>query len=79
MEIIHDTLEIVILIISSLGAVVVAWGVIEAIKAFVLIKFKPGVKDAVSASEAIGILSIIVVIRTILSYFLRMELRQGDH
>lgn len=82
-------------------------GVIEAIKAFVFIKFKPKEKAAVSASEAIrqrlgahlllgleifiaadiistvvsptwekiGILFVIVVIRTILSYFLRIELK----
>jgi len=53
MKIAHDILEIVILIISALGALVVAWGVIEAINSFVLIKFKTHKKDAVSASEEI--------------------------
>lgn len=108
MKIIHDILEIVILIISGFGAIVVAWGVVESIKAFVLIKIKPKEKDAVSASEAVrqrlgahlllgleifiaadiistavsptwekvGILSVIVIIRTILSYFLRIELKK---
>jgi uncharacterized membrane protein len=110
MKIAHDILGIVILIISALGALVVTWGVIEAIKSFVLIKFKPREKDAVSASEEIrqrlgahlllgleifiaadiistvvsptwekvGILSVIVIIRTILSYFLRIELKRED-
>jgi uncharacterized membrane protein len=108
MEIVHYILEVVVLIISGLGVVVVTWGVIEAIKAFVLLKFKPGEKDPVSASEAIrqrlgthlllgleifiaadiissvespswekvGILAAIVAIRTVLSYFLRVELKQ---
>ncbi|MFW6136638.1 MAG: DUF1622 domain-containing protein [Candidatus Aminicenantaceae bacterium] len=109
MNIIHDILEIIILVISGLGALVVAWGVGEAIKSFAVNKFKTGEKSGVSANEEIrqhlgshlllgleifigadiistvvspswekaGILSIIVVIRTILSYFLRMELSQG--
>lgn len=111
MERVHDTLEVVVVIISVLGAVVVAWGVIETIKSFVLLKFKPGGQDAVSASESIrqhlgahlllgleifigadiistvvsptwekvGILSIIVVIRTVLSYFLESELRHKNY
>ena len=110
MNLIHEIFEIVILIISGLGTVVITWGVIEAIKSFVILKFKRDEKDAVSASEAVrqrlgahlllgleifiaadiistvvsptwekvGILSIIVIIRTVLSYFLRLELGQGD-
>jgi uncharacterized membrane protein len=109
MQIVHDTLEIVVLIVSVLGAVVVVWGVIEAIKSFVLMKFKPSDEDPIAASEAVrqglgahlllgleifiaadiistvvsptwekvGILSVIVIIRTILSYFLEKELSQG--
>ncbi len=110
MQIIHDTLEIVIVIISALGAIVVIWGVMEAIKSFVRIKFKPSDEDPITASEAVrhglgahlllgleifiaadiistvvsptwdkvGILAVIVIIRTILSYFLEKELKQGD-
>jgi uncharacterized membrane protein len=108
MEIVHYILEIVVLIISGLGVVVVTWGVIESIKAFIFLKFRPHEKDPVSASEAIrqrlgthlllgleifiaadiissvespswekvGILAAIVGIRTVLSYFLRVELKQ---
>ncbi len=109
MQIVHDSLEVVIVIISALGAMVVMWGVIEAIKSFVRIKFKPSDEDPIAASEAVrqglgahlllgleifiaadiistvvsptwdkvGILSVIVIIRTILSYFLEKELREG--
>lgn len=109
MGMIHDVLQIVILTISGLGTVVVSWGVIEAIVAFIPLKFAPSKKDAVLESEAIrqrlgahlllgleifiaadiissavspgwdkvGILASIVGVRTVLSYFLRMEFRQG--
>ncbi len=109
MEMVQNILRVVILIASGLGAVVVVWGVIEAITAFVGLKFSSAKKDAVSESEAIrqrlgahlllgleifiaadiisspvspswekvGILVSIVGVRTVLSYFLRMEVKQG--
>ncbi len=109
MEIIHSILEAVILTISGLGAVVVVWGVIEAIVAFFSLKFASAKEDAVSRSETIrqrlgahlllgleifiaadiissavspswekvGMLAAIVGVRTVLSYFLRMEVKQG--
>ncbi len=108
MELLHDILEIVVHIISGLGAVVVIWGVIESMKAFVLLKFNHGEQEAVPASEAVrqrlgahlllgleifiaadiissvvspswekvGILAAIVAIRTVLSYFLTIELKE---
>jgi len=108
-EIIHNVLQVVILTVSGLGAAVVVWGVIEAIVAFIRLKFASAKEDAVSQSETIrqhlgahlllgleifiaadiissavspswekvGILVAIVGVRTILSYFLRMELKQG--
>jgi len=109
MQIIHDILQVVILSISGLGAAVVVWGVIEAVVAFVVLKFSSTKEDAVSKSESIrqrlgahlllgleifiaadiissavspswekvGILVTIVGVRTVLSFFLRMELKQG--
>ena len=109
MEIIHNILQVVILTISGLGAAVVVWGVIEAIVAFIGLKFSSAKEDPVSKSETIrqrlgahlllgleifiaadiissavspswekvGMLVTIVGVRTILSYFLRMELKQG--
>ena len=109
MEIIHNVLQVVILTVSGLGAVVVVWGVIEAIVAFITLKFSSAKEDPVSKSETIrqhlgahlllgleifiaadiissavspswekvGILAAIVGVRTVLSYFLRMELKQG--
>ena len=109
MEIIHNVLQVVILTVSGLGAAVVVWGVIEAIVAFIALKFSSAKEDSVSKSETIrqhlgahlllgleifiaadiissavspswekvGILAAIVGVRTVLSYFLRMELKQG--
>jgi uncharacterized membrane protein len=109
MEAIHDILQVVILTVSGLGTVVVVWGVIESIVAFLGLKFSFAGADAVSRSETIrqrlgahlllgleifiaadiissavspswekvGILVSIVGVRTVLSYFLRMELKQG--
>ena len=109
MEIIHNVLQVVILTVSGLGAAVVVWGVIEAIVAFVSLKFSYTKEDPVSKSETIrqhlgahlllgleifiaadiissavspswekvGMLVTIVGVRTVLSYFLRMELKQG--
>ncbi|MGC2422999.1 MAG: DUF1622 domain-containing protein [Nitrospirota bacterium] len=107
----QNVLQVVILTISGLGAMVVVWGVIEAIVAFVGLKFSSVKEDAVSKSEVIrqhlgahlllgleifiaadiissaispswekvGILVSIVGVRTVLSYFLRMELKQGTY
>jgi len=109
MEIIHNVLQVVILTVSGLGAAVVVWGVIEAIVAFIALKFSSSKEDPVAKSETIrqhlgahlllgleifiaadiissavspswekvGILVAIVGVRTVLSYFLRMELKQG--
>lgn len=109
MDIVHRSLEIVILTVSGLGTAVVVWGVAEAIVAFIGLKFSAAEKDAVSKSESIrqrlgahlllgleifiaadiissavspswekvGILASIVGVRTVLSYFLRMEVKQG--
>lgn len=109
METVQYILQAVVLTVSGLGAAVVVWGVIEAIAAFVGLKFSSGKKDAVSESESIrqrlgahlllgleifiaadiitsavspswekvGILVSIVGVRTVLSYFLRMEVKQG--
>jgi uncharacterized membrane protein len=111
METVHEILEKIILIVSGLGAIVVIWGVIEAIKSFIVMKFARGEKEAVAESETIrqrlgahlllgleifiaadiistvitptwekvGILAVIVAIRTVLSYFLRIELKEGIH
>jgi len=108
-EIIHNVLQVVILTVSGLGAAVVVWGVLEAIVAFIALKFSTAKEDPVSKSETIrqhlgahlllgleifiaadiissavspswekvGILVAIVGVRTVLSYFLRMELKQG--
>jgi uncharacterized membrane protein len=109
LEIIHNILQVVVLTISGIGTAVVVWGVIEAIVAFVRLKFSAAKENAVSQSEAIrqrlgahlllgleifiaadiissavspswekvGMLAAIVGVRTVLSYFLRMELKQG--
>ena len=109
MELIHNILEAVILTISGLGAVVVIWGVIEAMVAFFRLKFSSVKEEAVPKSETIrqrlgahlllgleifiaadiisssvspswekvGILASIVGVRTVLSYFLRIEVKQG--
>ncbi len=53
METVQTILGVVILIVSGLGAVVVVWGVLEAITAFVGLKFSSARKDAVSESETI--------------------------
>jgi uncharacterized membrane protein len=108
-KIIQDILTVVILTVSGLGAVVVVWGVFEAVAVFVAQKFVSEKKDVVSESEAnrqrlgahlllgleifiaadiissavspswekVGILASIVGVRTVLSYFLRMEVKQG--
>ncbi|MHB8880137.1 MAG: DUF1622 domain-containing protein [Thermodesulfovibrionales bacterium] len=111
METVHNILQAVILTISGMGAVIVVWGVIEALAAFIGLKFSSVKEDPVSKSESIrqrlgahlllgleifiaadiissavspswekvGILVSVVGVRTVLSYFLRMELKQGMH
>ena len=108
MDILHQVLTVIVLLISGAGAVVVIWGVIEAVKAFFILKIRIEEVKAVSVSESIrqrlgahlllgleifiaadiissavsptwekvGILAATVGIRTILSYFLRMEVRE---
>lgn len=98
-----------VLSISLLGALIVIWGIVEAVVAFMGMKFAKARKDQISGSEGIrqrlgarllqgleifitadiissvasatwekvGILGAIVAIRAVLSYFLRMELKQG--
>ncbi|MBI4290960.1 MAG: DUF1622 domain-containing protein [Betaproteobacteria bacterium] len=97
-------------IISVLGALVVIWGVLEAMIGFLRTKVWTRIPDQIRESEAIrqrlgahlllgleifiaadiissvvspswdkvGILAAIVAIRTVLSYFLRRELRQTN-
>jgi len=109
MQFIHNILPDVTLAISLLGALIVIWGIIEAVVAFLAMKVARGKKDAIQESEFIrqrlgahlllgleifiaadiissvaspswdkvGILAAIVGIRTVLSYFLRMEMKQG--
>ena len=94
--------------ISLLGALVVIWGVVEAMIRFLRVKVRARISDHVRESEAIrqqlgahlllgleifiaadiissvvspswdkvGILAAIVAIRTVLSFFLRREVRQ---
>ena len=108
MDILHQVLAVIVLLISGAGAVVVIWGVIESVKAFFILKIRIEEVKAVSVSESIrqrlgahlllgleifiaadiissavsptwekvGILAATVGIRTILSYFLRMEVRE---
>jgi uncharacterized membrane protein len=52
-ETIHSILQVVVLTISGLGAAVVVWGVIEAIVAFIGLKFSSAKEDPVSKSEII--------------------------
>jgi len=108
MDLLHQVLTVIVLLISGAGAVVVIWGVVEAVKAFFVLKIRIEEVKAVSVSESIrqrlgahlllgleifiaadiissavsptwekvGILAATVGIRTILSYFLRMEVRE---
>ena len=110
METLNKIIQPITMIISALGAVVVLWGVVEAIVGFLLLKFSTEKKNYVSGNEAIrqrlgahlllgleifiaadiissivspswnkvGILAAIVAIRTVLSSFLRMEVRQSQ-
>ena len=108
MEAINSIVLIVNLSISILGAVVVVWGVLEAIAGFVRLKLSVAKDRQITESEGIrqrlgahlllgleifiaadiissvvspswqkvGILAAIVAVRTVLSYFLRMEVKQ---
>lgn len=110
MKALHGAIEYVALLISALGAVVVFWGVAEAIASFLRMKV-PSVRLETQIAESerirqrlgahlllgleifiggdilssvvspswqkVGMLAAIVAIRTVLSYYLRLELRQG--
>jgi len=108
MEILSNIVQVVYTTISVLGAMVVIYGVIEAIISFLKLKLSAENKNYISENEAIrqrlgahlllgleifiaadiissvvspswgkvGILAAIVAIRTVLSYFLRMEVKQ---
>jgi uncharacterized membrane protein len=108
MEILSNIVQVVYTAISVLGAMVVIYGVMEAIISFLMLKVSKEKKNHISENEAIrqrlgahlllgleifiaadiissvvspswdkvGILAAIVAIRTVLSYFLRMEVKQ---
>lgn len=108
MEILSSVVQIICTTISVLGALIVIYGVVEAIISFVRQKLSAEKKDQITENEAIrqrmgahlllgleifiaadiissvvspnwskvGILAAIVAIRTVLSYFLRMEVKQ---
>jgi uncharacterized membrane protein len=109
MDRMQQVLQAVVLVISALGTMVVCWGVIESVVAFLRLKLPPSAGNAVAASESVrqrlgahlllgleifiaadiitsvlspswekvGILVAIVGVRTVLSYFLRMEVKQS--
>ena len=108
MERVHQAVEIVVVVISIMGAVITIWGVLEAVIGFLSLKLYRAGKDEIAVSEflrqklgahlllgleifiaadvissvvsptwnKVGLLAAIVAIRTVLSYFLRMEVRQ---
>jgi len=108
MEILSSVVQLICTTISVLGALIVIYGVVEAIISFVRQKLSAEKKDQITENEAIrqrmgahlllgleifiaadiissvvspnwskvGILAAIVAIRTVLSYFLRMEVKQ---
>jgi len=108
MELLDWVVRIIYLSISVLGALVVIWGVLEAMIRFLRAKVSARVSDQIRENEAIrqqlgahlllgleifiaadiissvvspswdkvGILAAIVAIRTVLSFFLRREVRQ---
>ncbi len=109
MDTMQQLLQAIVLGISVLGALVVCWGVVESVVAFLRLKVTGAAQNAVAASETVrqrlgahlllgleifiaadiitsvlspswekvGILVAIVGVRTVLSYFLRMEVKQG--
>ena len=108
MDTVNQVVVVVSIAISTLGGLIVVWGVIEAVASFLKSKVAAGNADSMGASEAIrqrlgaylllglevfiagdiitsvvspswekvGLLAAIVAIRTVLSYFLRMEVKQ---
>ncbi len=108
METLGTVIQGVCTVISVMGALVVVYGVAEAIASFLKLKSSGKGKDHIAENEAIrqrlgahlllgleifiaadiissvvspswdkvGILAAIVAIRTVLSYFLRMEVKQ---
>lgn len=110
METLGNVIQVVCTVISVMGALVVIYGVVEAIISFLKLKVSAEKKNQISENEAIrqrlgahlllgleifiaadiissvvspswdkvGILAAIVAIRTVLSYFLRMEVRQTN-
>ena len=111
METITQSVRMVYVTISILGAIVVIWGALEAFISFLFLKAASAKKNPISENEiirqrlgahlllgleifiagdiissvvspswqGIGILAAIIAIRTVLSYFLRMEVRQTQH
>lgn len=110
MEILSEIVQLTCTVINVLGAIVVIYGIIEAVVSFARQKLSAEKKNKVSENDAIrqclgahlllgleifiaadiissvvspnwskvGILAAIVAIRTVLSYFLRMEVRQAQ-
>jgi len=110
METITQSVRVVYVILSILGAIVVIWGALEAFISFLFLKATTVKKNPISENEVIrqrlgahlllgleifiagdiissvvsptwqgvGILAAIVAIRTVLSYFLRMEVRHSQ-
>ena len=108
METLSTVVQVVYSAISVLGALVVIYGVVEAVISFLKLKLSGKNKDHIAENEAIrqrlgahlllwleifiaadiissvvspswdkvGILAAIVAVRTVLSYFLRMEVKQ---
>ena len=108
MGLVHSVVDVVYLVVSALGAVVVLWGVVEAMKGFLCLKFRGEKDDPIAANESVrqrlgahlllgleifiaadilssvvspswqkvGMLAAIVGIRTVLSYFLRWEMKR---
>lgn len=108
MEIVNSIIQVVTITISTVGALVVMWGVLQATWGFISLKVSPrgerpalesesvrqqlgdhlllGLEIFIAADiissvvsptwDKVGILAAIVGIRTVLSYFLRMELGQ---
>jgi uncharacterized membrane protein len=108
MDLLDWVVRAIYLSISVLGALVVIWGVLEAMTRFLRAKVRTRVSDQIRENEAIrqqlgahlllgleifiaadiissvvspswdkvGILAAIVAIRTVLSFFLRREVRQ---
>ncbi len=109
MESMQRILQVVVMGISTAGAVIVLWGIAESVVGFIIMKATRTGRNAIQESEAIrqrlgahlllgleifiaadiissvasptwervGILASIVGVRTVLSYFLRMEIKQG--